>query len=275
MKFFLIVAKGKKQGMPIPIEVDLFTIGSGKACQLRAVHEKIGEQHCALVLRGRKVFIRDLNADEATIVNGEVIPPSQEWPLHAGDVIEIGPLKFVIQYHEKELSKRDLEEWALKCLDLDGSRRVTAIDRIEAVTAEAKQMDNAADVASTILERLSIQRGIVKGRLRISREEGITVVRINDIYLVEEAELMLIKKELHDNLNRPNLKVLLDMKNVRRMSSNAVEMLAEVIAWLRPFGSRIAITRLKSELQEMLMNFPSSAGMKFIPDKKIAMQGKW
>ena len=193
--------------------------------------------------RERKVFIRDLNTEEPTLVNGDVIPASAEWPLHPGDVIEVGPLKFIIQYHEKELSKRDLEEWALKCLDLDGSRKVTAIDRIEAVTAESRIMDNAADVASTILDRISVQRGIVKGRLRISREDGITVVRINDVYLVEEAELALIKKELHENLNRSNLKVLLDMKNVRRMSSSAVEMLAEVIAWMRPFGSRIAITR--------------------------------
>ena len=28
MKFYLIVAKGKKQGMPIPVEIDLFLIGS-------------------------------------------------------------------------------------------------------------------------------------------------------------------------------------------------------------------------------------------------------
>ena len=34
MKFFLIVAKGKKQGMPIPVEIDLFLIGSGPVCQL-------------------------------------------------------------------------------------------------------------------------------------------------------------------------------------------------------------------------------------------------
>ena len=35
MKFYLIVAKGSKQGLPIPITVDLFLIGSDKMCQLR------------------------------------------------------------------------------------------------------------------------------------------------------------------------------------------------------------------------------------------------
>ena len=57
MKFYLIVAKGKKQGMPIPVEIDLFLIGSGPVCQLRAVHDDIGDQHCAVVTRGRKVFV--------------------------------------------------------------------------------------------------------------------------------------------------------------------------------------------------------------------------
>ena len=74
MKFFLIVAKGKKQGMPIPVEVDLFLIGSGPMCQLRAVHDKIGEQHCALVIRDRKkIFIGSANLDPRSLnLNTEI-----------------------------------------------------------------------------------------------------------------------------------------------------------------------------------------------------------
>ena len=36
MKLFLIVAKGKHQGMPIPFKIDLFLIGSDKMCQMRS-----------------------------------------------------------------------------------------------------------------------------------------------------------------------------------------------------------------------------------------------
>lgn len=275
MKFYLIVAKGKKQGMPIAIEVDLFLIGSGKMCQLRAVHDSIGDQHCALVRRERKVFIRDLNSGGATIVNGDVIPNSEEWPLHAGDLIEVGPLRFMIQYHEKALSKRDLEEWALKCLDLDSTRKITAMDRLEAATAEAKEMEDASSAAGAILDRLQAQRGIVKGRLRISRQAGITIVRINDVFLVEEAELNHIKKELHENLNRNNLKILLDLKNVRRMSTAAAEMFGELQSWLRPFGSKMAMCRVRSELLGMLKSFPSIHSIPFFPDKTAAMVGHW
>src|SRR5947209_6413442 len=47
MKFYLIVAKGSKQGLPIPITVDLFLIGSDKMCQLRK--RSLGPKHCAFV----------------------------------------------------------------------------------------------------------------------------------------------------------------------------------------------------------------------------------
>jgi predicted component of type VI protein secretion system len=275
MKFYLIVAKGKKQGLPVPIDVDLFLIGSGKSCQLRAAHDDIGEQHCAFVMRDRKVFVRDMNSGHPTVVNGEAIESSQEWPLHAGDLIEVGPLKFMIQFREKEMSKRDLEEWALKCLDLDSSRKITAMDRLEAATAESKKMDDASSAAGAILDRLSAQRGIVKGRLRISREAGITIVRVNDAFLVEEAELSLINKELHDNLNRPNLKIVLDMKNVRRMSTTAAEMFGDLLSWLHPFGSKLAMCRLRPDIREMLQVFSATQNIPYYTDKAAALSAHW
>jgi len=275
MKFFLIVAKGKRQGEPIPIELDLFLIGSGKMCQLRAVHEHIGAQHCALATRDRKVFIRDLNSGQPTLVNGAEIPDSEEWPLHAGDIIEVGPLQFMVQYHEKALSRRDLEEWALTCLDADSARHLSAMDRLEAAAGSSAEPENAASAASAILDRLSAKKGIVKGRLRVSREEGLTVVRLNDLYLVDEAELALIKKELHDNLNRPNLRVLLDLKNIQRMSSAAAEMLADLKKWLAGFGNSLALCRLRPDLQQMLQAFPSAKSLTYFADKSDAFAEKW
>jgi hypothetical protein len=275
MKFYLIVAKGKKQGMPIPIEIDLFMIGSGKICQLRAVHDQIGDQHCALVKRERKVFIRDMDSGHPTMVNGEIIPTGEEWPMHAGDLIEVGPLRFMIQFREKALSQRDLEEWALKCLDVDGEKRAPAVEQLESLASFTKESEGASSVASAILDRMAAKKGVVKGRLRISRDGALTIVRINDIYLVEESELAIIKKELHDNLARNNLRVLIDMKNVKRMSTAAAEMFGEIKTWLKSQGSRMAICRMKSELQGMIVSFPNLEGVKFYPDKQVAMTANW
>jgi anti-anti-sigma regulatory factor len=274
MKFYLIVAKGKKQGMPIPIEIDLFLIGSGPMCQLRAVHDDIGEQHCAIVTRGRKVFVSDLDSGRPTFVNGEVLAPGVEWPLHSGDLLEAGPLKFMIQYREKGLAQRDLEEWAVSCLD-QNSERKKEFDRSDSEEFHSEQFEKAASAAAAILDGLNAQRGVVKGRLRISREGGVMVVRVNDVYLVEDAELAQIKHELHEQLDQPNLRVLIDMKNVKRMSSQAAEMFAHLRGWLRPKGSRMAVCRLRPEFEQMLRAYPVTNDLQMFPEKPKALSAKW
>lgn len=271
-KLYLIVASGKHQGMPIPIKIDLFLIGAEQMCQLRSRLEGVGGQHCALVSRDNKIFVRDLNSGQPTLVNGELVPPGEEWPLHAKDRLVVGPLEFMVQFRERPLSQRDLEEWALKCLDsADASKPLETLN--EEIEARSENAVNASEAAGAILDRLMVKRGVVKGRLRIALDSGITVCRFNDNYLVEESEIALVKKELTDNLGRPNLKVLLDFKNVRRMSSSAVEMVRELYSWLRPWGSMMALCRIRPEISGILdtMGIP----VQHFPDKKGALLAKW
>lgn len=271
-KLFLIVASGKHQGMPIPIKIDLFLIGSENMCQLRSHLEGIAGQHCALVTRDSKVFVRDLDSGQPTLVNDELVPPGDEWPLHARDRLKIGPLEFMVQFSEKPLSQRDLEEWALKCLDsADASKPLETLN--EEIEARSHTAVNASEAAGAILDRLMVKRGVVKGRLRIALDAGITVCRFNDLYLVDESEIALIRKELTDNLGRANLRVLLDFKNVKRMSSAGVEMVKEMYGWLRQWGSHMAVCRLRPELEGMLGTMGIS--VQHFPDKRTALLTKW
>jgi anti-anti-sigma regulatory factor len=275
VKFYLIVAKGKHQGLPIPIEIDLFMVGSDPECQIRSQHESIGSQHCAFITRDRKVFVRDMGSGEPTIVNDAIVPENAEWPLHAGDQIHVGPLAFIIQFHEKPLSQRDLEEWALKCLDEAQNKEKTHV--LDELTLAANPLTHALDAAhaaASILDRLNAQRGVVRGRLRIAREGPVTTVRINDTYLVAESELALISKELHENLNHPNLRVLIDFKNVRRMSSTAAQIFAELVRWLRPQGSTLAICRLRAEFRDMISTLLGDT-IPIFPDKTAALTADW
>ncbi len=275
MKFYLIVAKGKHQGMPIPIEIDLFMVGSDPECQIRSSHESVGAQHCAFIARDRKVFVRDMGSGESTIVNDAVVPENAEWPLHAGDEIKVGPLSFIIQFHEKPLSQRDLEEWALKCLDeAQHKEKKPVLDELVLAANARTHVLDAANAAASILDRLNAQRGIVRGRLRIAREGPVTTVRINDTYLVEESELALISKELHENLSHHNLRVLIDFKNVKRMSSTAAEIFADLVRWLRPQGSTLAVCRLRNEFRDMMSTLLGDT-IPIFPDKQAALLADW
>lgn len=274
MKLFLIAAKGKHQGMPIPIKIDLFLIGSDNMCQMRSDRPGIGKQHCALVTRERKVFIRDMNSGDVTLVNGKVVTPGEEWPLHAGDRLEIGPLEFLVQFHEKPLSQRDLEEWALKCLDQAEDHLHEDADA-DPLYQGHEDAVNASQAAASILDVLTARRGVIKGRLRVGLELGVTVVRFNDRHLVEESEIALVSKELREELTRPNLRVLLDCKNVRRMSSAAAEMILETQHWLRAKGSSLALCRVRPELQPILNTLHILESVKLFPDKKVAIAARW
>src|SRR5262249_1377133 len=100
MKVYLIVAKGQQQGTPIRIKVDLFLMGSDKMCQLRPQPPGIAAQHCALSIRNKSVFVRNLS-DGVTLVNHNRVPAGDEWPVHTGDRLSVGPLEFMIQFREK------------------------------------------------------------------------------------------------------------------------------------------------------------------------------
>jgi hypothetical protein len=273
MKLYLIVAKGARQGMPILISSELFMMGSDRMCQLRSQMPGIGGQHCMLTHRDNKVFLRDLGSGETTVINGEVLPPDTEWPLHTGNRIEIGPLEFLVQFSEQEIARKDVEEWALKCLDAQSKDR-DVVEDLELMARHEKAI-NAAKAAEGILDRLGAQRGLVKGRLRISLENGVTVVKINDAFLVDEAELALIEKEIRENLCKPNLRVMLDMKNVRRCASQAVSMIGELATWLASWGSTFSVCRLRHELRQALMMLPQLQKILFFEDKPDGLKAKW
>jgi anti-anti-sigma regulatory factor len=80
---------------------------------------------------------------------------------------------------------------------------------------------------------------------------------------------------LHEQLDQPNLRVLIDMKNVKRMSSQAAEMFAHLRGWLRPKGSRMAFCRLRPEFEQMLRAYPVTNDLQMFPEKPKALSAKW
>jgi anti-anti-sigma regulatory factor len=206
-------------------------------------------------------------------VNGDLVPPGEELPLHAGDRLHVGNLEFVVQFREKALSQRDLEEWALKCLDVDNERELREADPEEEAFMDQRFI-NASQAAATMFDRMQDMRGIVKGRLRVSHEGDTTVIRFNDVNMVEESEIGLVKREVFDNTHKPNQRVLLDFKNVRRLSSAAVEMVREVHRSLRMRGSTIALCRLRPELRGILDTLGVEE-LKHYKDKQMALTERW
>jgi anti-anti-sigma regulatory factor len=168
-----------------------------------------------------------------------------------------------------------LEEWALKTLDEDTGPKVSALEELTLASRGPTASDNAASAAGALISAMSVQKGVIRGRLRIMQEGNVTIIKVQDNFLVEPSELAHIKKELYENLDVPNLRVLLDLKNILRMSSSAANMLADFTDWLRKRGSTLAICRLKSELSAVVADLTDIFQVKLYPTKDEALEAKW
>jgi len=272
-RFYLIIANGSKRGLPIRVTDDLFVVGSEKECQLRSNHADIAPRHFSLVTRLNKVFVRDWNSGQTTLVNEELLPPGEEWPVHAGDRIKAGPLEFLVQFQEPSIAQQDLEEWALRCLDEDEKR--DELREFDPALGSAERLEGASDVAAQVIAKMMDHKGVEEGRLRVFEQGDILIIRFNDARLLEESEIALVRKEIQDHVERSAMRILLDFKNVRRLSSAAVDMLTDLSRWLAGQQSRLALCRLSPDLKWILATLNAIHPVVHFPDKQSALNASW
>lgn len=93
MQVSLTVVGGVHNGRVIPIKGAEFLIGRDPKCQLRPASNEISRQHCAIVVRDERVFLRDYGSRNGTLLNQRTLLRG-ELQLADGDTIEVGPLAF-------------------------------------------------------------------------------------------------------------------------------------------------------------------------------------
>jgi pSer/pThr/pTyr-binding forkhead associated (FHA) protein len=96
MKLTLVVlTTGKWEGKELPITVPQFVIGRDPECNLRPASPIISKRHCAILVRGDQIFVRDFGSTNGTFLNSDRV--EGERALENGDQLSIGPLLFRVQ----------------------------------------------------------------------------------------------------------------------------------------------------------------------------------
>jgi len=95
MKLSLVVNHGVHKGKVIPIPLKQFLIGRDPQCHLRPASPLISKRHCALLIQGDKVLIRDFDSTNGTVLNDEPVKGERE--LKNNDRLLIGPLSFLVR----------------------------------------------------------------------------------------------------------------------------------------------------------------------------------
>jgi len=113
MKLSLVVlTQGKTEGKVIPITLAQFVIGRDPQCQLRPASALISKRHCALLMRERRVFVRDFESTNGTFVNDQ--PVKGEVELHHEDRLRVGPLTFGVRIEAAAPVNRPVPPSAVK-----------------------------------------------------------------------------------------------------------------------------------------------------------------
>jgi predicted component of type VI protein secretion system len=96
MKVSLVVASGVHQGKAIPIVGSQFVIGRDPTCQLRPASQAVSKQHCAVLVRDGKVYVRDMGSTNGTVLNDATLK-DEEREVRPNDSLKVGPLDFVVR----------------------------------------------------------------------------------------------------------------------------------------------------------------------------------
>jgi len=105
MKVSLVVASGVHQGKAIPIVGPQFVIGRDPSCQLRPASQAVSKQHCAVLVRDGKVYVRDMGSTNGTQLNDAILK-SEEREVRPNDLLKVGPLDFTMRI-EPTVAKED------------------------------------------------------------------------------------------------------------------------------------------------------------------------
>jgi pSer/pThr/pTyr-binding forkhead associated (FHA) protein len=96
MNVKLLVVQGRPAGKTLAFTVGEYYFGRGAECHVRPNSEWVSRQHCLLRVTAGEVHLRDLGSRNGTLVNGTRL--HEECQLHDGDLVQIGPLVFKIQF---------------------------------------------------------------------------------------------------------------------------------------------------------------------------------
>jgi anti-anti-sigma factor len=265
-----VVTRGKWEGKRIPIVRSPFLIGRDPACHLRPASSLVSNQHCALTLRDGKVFVRDLGSTNGTFLNDKPVRGEQE--LQQGDALRIGPLDFDI---EVEVTA--------------GVDKATPFPP----TKTAGQPKDAA--AAAVLLSLPGPQGRAGGGTAAEQEEvpggrtemdmqirypieweeigGAVVVHFNARMILEDETIRMIGQQLLRLVEECHQrKVLLNLRNVRAMSSAMIQKLVAFSQKVQGIGGQLVLCSIQPQVFPVFQQFKLARGLVIRNDEQEGLQ---
>lgn len=114
----LVAVNGGKQ---YPLDKDMVLIGRQDICDIHIDHKSVSKQHCILLVRGNKLWLRDLGSTNGCHVNGKRVRRSL---VKASDVLGIAGFNFRVASTETTKKKAGHEAPITARLNSDELKRL-------------------------------------------------------------------------------------------------------------------------------------------------------
>ena len=94
----LLVSNNKSNVRKVVLRSDT-VIGRSSDCNLRIASKEVSRKHCSILVSESVVLVRDLGSSNGTYLDGRRIEPNIDIPLPPDSELEIGNVRFVVQYN--------------------------------------------------------------------------------------------------------------------------------------------------------------------------------
>jgi predicted component of type VI protein secretion system len=114
MALRLRIVQGRPHGQDLCFAPGEYLFGRGNECHVRPNSEWVSREHCLLRVGTDGVWLRDLGSRNGTLVNGTRL--LAECNLHPGDLVEVGPLVFLVQFDPSHLGTAEVGADTVSCV---------------------------------------------------------------------------------------------------------------------------------------------------------------
>jgi pSer/pThr/pTyr-binding forkhead associated (FHA) protein len=146
----LVLLKTNGSQKAFSLSSGVTVIGRRHDCDLRIPLMAVSRKHCQLNRDEGVLKIRDLGSRNGTYLNGKRI---DEAVIHAGDYIEVGPLKFVLRINGEPKDIAEPEPAAQILSQESASTGDSAADDFDSFI-ELDELDSLEDDSDSLLDEL-------------------------------------------------------------------------------------------------------------------------
>ncbi len=163
-------------------------VGRLKGCAVRVPHPEVSRRHCLLRIQHGYLTVKDLGSSNGTFLNGE--PVEREEVVRPGDTLQVGPFRFVAEYHlsrdaidrllalaDGEAAEMEVEEAVDDLPVLEDIGPATIHDSGGKIAVDsADKLPVACDeerIPSALEELAQIERGVTRHQMDLEEVEDL------------------------------------------------------------------------------------------------------